>query len=267
MKRISSWISIVALLLSILSLACRNSQIPVNSIIIASFSILTTILIGWQIYNIINFNQEKKEFNEQINNFYQENEKLSNSIDSIRIQIEETNENIEELENSSRLVIEIKKIVSDCGDLKWKNIKSTFDKLDDYKILDNKLVDKEILSWLEGISPVFRDISEKNVEEINSFILFFSPSALNTKYQKESALSIISIYYSLIYNSIVRAKNYNAAKKLMDYFEIIYNRIISTDQNLVENADVFKRLTYSKNSDSENFKKLISEFLENIGKN
>ena len=235
-------------------------EIQNESLILTFVGILATFIV---VSNYAQINDMKEKIEEELgklNDFKTTLERnLAETTSNSNKKIESIRDKLVELETNNPLIFEIRRMFFKC-DLKWENIKIAFEKLKEYRLLENDIVNKEIIQWLEGIMPVFREITEKNAKEIGYFIFDFSPLALNTPEQKEAAQSIISIFHALISNSIVRAKDYNATKVLMGSFMELYD-IYSNDPDIRERAKIFK--TYLK-SDTENFKELIDKFLAKI---
>lgn len=72
----SNKISYISLLISIASLVLVGARIkPIQwdwlGILVGVLALLTTILIGWQIYNVVNFDNERKRMKEEVNQIQQ----------------------------------------------------------------------------------------------------------------------------------------------------------------------------------------------------
>ncbi|MFK8301866.1 hypothetical protein ACI75Y_03055 [Capnocytophaga stomatis] len=88
----SLWLSVVAIILSIFSFFISEGTLQFDSInfIIGVLAILVTVLIGWQIYNVVGVKRELEKFEEKINIEIKENEhKIENSKKEIKTQIDE----------------------------------------------------------------------------------------------------------------------------------------------------------------------------------
>lgn len=82
-----NWISIFPILFSLIALVnCypRIEQLGFDylGLIVGILALLVTVLIGWNIYSVVDFDSKKKEFNNVINSMKKEIERMNNVIDT-----------------------------------------------------------------------------------------------------------------------------------------------------------------------------------------